>query len=766
MHIKKYIQLFGMLSAVFFASACSNEDIPKEDAPNEENGNTQVFRTVNISIKPFQLEEEVSVLPNEGQISDLQACLFENGTLTNIYTQFSQVNNQYLLQTDKTSGHLYIIGNTTSQINLQELQEQGITEEEWLQTTLEHTNEDVTEFFSGMVDLGENSEHTLHMNLERGSARFDLSIPANNSIQVRSLTLTSTAQRAFLFSQNPVSTPENVELKDRKIEFPEVLETSTQGIAYLYEQYGTDLKAQMHILRNGKEMIAEANLPSVLKRNTVYTLMLHTNPTTGSVKLNVIEWENGGNHNLASEAGNLKVDTKASDLPGNVTVNEEKNRVILPYTATELTLAIDCDDELELIPDNMPLTVESIGGNRTETLGKNLFRIQKDRWRLGIAGQEIKLRFHRKGLNQTYPDDFLTLVLTENPTQMEGLLDYTNGYECNFNRYIDNELGILTLPESKKLTVEYDNGEDPWIKLAPREENAHSFRIVGGWKPNDPTANGRTQKATLVICNHDGSEKEEYIVSRRNWGLPVTYLNGIWWCKYNAMGDSKNFNDQILSSNDPAAKAGKTLFDYLRDCTAEEFFTLWKWQYQGKTTQGLQVIDDNGVAKLEGYGTSNVHINKLEPTAMAPDGYEMPSMENFERVLNSTSGTIWLMWDGSHTTAWNGKTHTIQRRQRRRNDVVAGTVAMTDLIYIQMYNQAEQQYEPLVWYGSGAQWDNNGIKHGHYNAMLWATYSPSNGQGWFYVGTMGGLYPNKNGAGFNDSRLLRFKKSDVEYIYE
>ena len=56
-------------------------------------------------------------------------------------------------------------------------------------------------------------------------------------------------------------------------------------------------------------------------------------------------------------------------------------------------------------------------------------------------------------------------------------------------------------------------------------------------------------------------------------------------------------------------------------------------------------------------------------------------MENFERVLNSTSGTIWLMWDGSHTTAWNGGTN-IQRRQRRRNDITVGTVALSDLIYI------------------------------------------------------------------------------------
>ena len=149
---------------------------------------------------------------------------------------------------------------------------------------------------------------------------------------------------------------------------------------------------------------------------------------------------------------------------------------------------------------------------------------------------------------------------------------------------------------------------------------------------------------------------------------------------------------------------------------------------------------------------------------MAPDGYELPSMENFERVFNSTSGTIWLMWDGSHTTAWNGST-TIQRRQRRRNDVTVGTVSLTDLIYISMYNQSETEYEPLVWYGSSPQWNDNGINHGHYNNLLIAVHNPSNGQGWFFVGGMNGLYPSKNSAGPNDTRILRFKKSDVEYIY-
>ena len=765
MYIKKYIQFFGILSALLFTTSCG-EDIPKEE-PGGGEGNITPVRTITTHISEFQIEGEGASLPGEGNINELQACVFENGVMTEIYTQFTQKDNQYVLQTNKRTGHLYILANTANQLNLQELKAQDITEEKWQEVTIGHTDENIhaPEFFSGMLDLGKSDEDILHMHLERGIARFDLSIRSTSSIKVKKVLFKNITQHTFLFSQNPVSIPAGTTVKDRLVEFPQWLESNTQGIFYAYEQAGDNLMASLEIVKNGKEMILETGLPSALKRNTVYTLEITTDSATGEAKLNVIEWENGGDHALASDMSNLKVNIKESVFPENIIVNEEKTQVTLPYTATNITLAIDCDDELEFIPENMPITIESLGGTSPETIGKNVFRIQKEKWRPGVAGQELKLRFHRKGLNHNYAEDYLTLVLPENPIKLEGLIQFHDGYEFDFERYIDNELGIITLPESKRLTVEYESGEGQWIKLEERSETPNSFRIIGGWKPNDPTANGRKQKARLVICNTDGTDREEYTVVRRNWGLPVTYLNGIWWCKYNAMGDSKDFNDQILSSNDPAAKAGKSLFDYLRDCTSEEFFNLWKWQYQGKTTQGLEVIDDEGVVKLKGYGPSSVHINRLDAKAMAPDGYELPSMENFERVLNSTSGTIWLMWDGSHTTSWNGGAN-MQRRQRRKNDITVGTVALSDLIYIQMYNNAEQQYEPLVWYGSGAQWDDNGIKHVHYNAMLWATYSPENGQGWFFTGAMNAYHPSKNGAGSNDTRLLRFKKSDVEYIYE
>lgn len=362
MHIKKYIQFFGILSTVFLTTSC-NEEMTKEGIDNAH------IRTVKADIGVFSIDGRNAALPEEGQINELQACLFENGILTEIYTEFGQENNQYVLQTDQQSGHLYMLTNTADRINLQEMKNRSISEEEWLKVTLSNTEGNIhaADFFSGMLDLSQN---TGSMTLKRGTARFDLSIRTLKSVQVEQVVLKNMTKQSYLFQQNPVSAPENETVQDIATDFPQALETSTEGIAYVYEQSGTDLKVCIKMKVEGQSRTVEANLPAILKRNTVYTLNIGTDPVTTDITLSVIEWEDGGDHTLASEAGSLKVDTKASDLPGTVTVTADKNRVILPYMATELTLAVDCDDELEFIPDEMPLTVETLGGTSPETMGK------------------------------------------------------------------------------------------------------------------------------------------------------------------------------------------------------------------------------------------------------------------------------------------------------------------------------------------------------------------------------------------------------------
>ena len=103
--------------------------------------------------------------------------------------------------------------------------------------------------------------------------------------------------------------------------------------------------------------------------------------------------------------------------------------------------------------------------------------------------------------------------------------------------------------------------------------------------------------------------------------------------------------------------------------------------------------------------------------------------------------------------------------QRRKGGINVGTMTISNIIYIAMRSPDFPDNEPLVWYGPGAQWNADGIQHaGHYNNMLFSVFSPE-GSGWYIAGGMENLYLHKNGAGNNDTRILRFRKSDVEYIY-
>ena len=178
---------------------------------------------------------------------------------------------------------------------------------------------------------------------------------------------------------------------------------------------------------------------------------------------------------------------------------------------------------------------------------------------------------------------------------------------------------------------------------------------------------------------------------------------------------------------------------------------------------GLEVKDIDGVASLDGFSSDvTVHMNTLDPHVLAPDGYEVPSFDDFGRIFNSTGGYIWIMWDGSHTSPWNGGT-LIQRMNKRRNDVTVGSIALGNLFYMAMYTEDDSGNEPVVWYGAGAQWNDSGVKHAHYNSILFTVYSPEK-KGWYFNGNMDAYYITQNGAGNKDTRILRFRKSDVEYI--
>ena len=430
----------------------------------------------------------------------------------------------------------------------------------------------------------------------------------------------------------------------------------------------------------------------------------------------------------------------------------------LPASALDFELQIDCDNELEWINDpSLPFVVEPVG---TTWQDANRFRLRKPLLPPGYPEEEALVRFRRKGLQGVYDEDSLKIVLLANPIQLEGELVFgKDDYLCDFARYVDNELGRMTLPEGYELLARFQN-EDAWIKVEQVSARSNTYRVVGGWRPNDPKADGREQMATLVVRRiSDGNETESYQIKRRNYGLPVTKMNGVWWCKYNAIGNSRSFDDQILVPQDPAAKAGKTVLEYLNTCTSDEYMRLWnRSAYIGDTGIGMEAVAEGGAVKLSGWKNPSVNMGQLDAKALAPDGYEMPAIEYYDRIFNGGWGMRFDRTDGYYTvqSPWEGRAH-VYTLSGSRTDLFVGDVQLPELFHAEVYNKTNGvKDECVTFYGPGAQWGSGGVNH---NKIVIACYSPEN-NGWFHAPGL-----RRQFIGKENSRIIRFIKSPVEYIY-
>ena len=97
----------------------------------------------------------------------------------------------------------------------------------------------------------------------------------------------------------------------------------------------------------------------------------------------------------------------------------------------------------------------------------------------------------------------VVLVFGANPVKIDGILRFDDEGICDFGRYVDGELAVISLPEGRELSLEFGSGEASWMKAEEvqactgmRKTGAgKSYRLLGGWKPNDPEADGRVQEA-------------------------------------------------------------------------------------------------------------------------------------------------------------------------------------------------------------------------------------------------------------------------------
>ena len=125
------------------------------------------------------------------------------------------------------------------------------------------------------------------------------------------------------------------------------------------------------------------------------------------------------------------------------------------------------------------------------------------------------------------------------------------------------------------------------------------YRILGGWRPNDPTADGRTQEGLLVISDEDGGNREAYPIRRLNWGLPVAKIGETWWAVFNLRGNVLSFEDQITCGG-PYVIDGN-LMDRLLTMPDDSLLGLMGDQYQAGNPDGLVLSHNSCSVTMEAH---------------------------------------------------------------------------------------------------------------------------------------------------------------------
>ncbi len=707
--------------------------------------------TVNVRLlASAMMEGEAS--DTECQVYEVAGFRFEDGMLKEIFDSLTPTaEGIYQLRPEEKKGTVYFLANAASVIQNASFRIEETSLDDFL--NLVATADDMTAnglVMSGQADLNsEGTEWTVA--LKRSLARIDLDT-SFEGIEVSRVAIQGISSQGYVNGRSEVRRPAGAELvtlvKDNL-----ALSNEKKTLFYVCEQEADQTSVEIQMTStDGAWHRLKATLPA-LKRNTIYTLKVYGNGADTRVEVITDDWVNGVSSGSEQVLKGV-VDKTASQLSDGVTISQQGDTVCVPYWKSDFRLALKAEAGASLvvngIADGVTVTSQQVTRAMQHIVDVNVTSRQK---MPGSVQEYVYLDVYEQAVHTGR----VVLVFNPNPIQLTGRLSFDENAVCDFNGYQDGELGTLVLPEGKLLNAEVDSDEAPWIKIAS-EGTSGVYRILAGWKPNDPLADGRVQEARLVVTDAGGSHREVYTVKRQNWGLPVVNMNGIWWCKYNLRGNVKNFADQILIKDDPVPE-DENLFDYLQRCSDEELLHVLGDQYQAGNPDGLKPVYDGSSFSYEGYQPSvSANFGTMLPTTMAPEGYQIPDYDDYRFFTWNNNSNLGYYNPGVFNNNLGQRLDfSVSERELMVDGVLYGTVGLYDFVYENVHWTIE---------GLGHQWSETGISP---MTILLATYGNANNT-WSIEG-----YPKSTGQGnwfkytnsnASKTRTIRCVKTPVEYIYE
>lgn len=740
-----------LLAGLLLLAGCSES--PDQAPAFPESGNTLSVRFVPDAATTAQAAGSAPRF-DDGAIGSVTGFLFVNEMLHEVLTGIpTGTDGTYTFRPAVITGELCFVANAP--VACFAGVEPGVTTLAAFRTLDAPIDELVSDrvVMCGAMSLTEYSE-AVTVPLKRSVARIDL-VSEERGVEVRQVTLHGIYDRGYIVGNALPATPAGASAYDfTKAYADHPLTNGSESLLHLCEQENASLTAEILVAFGGGVHRLTATLPTRLARNRIYTLRIHGAGADATVSVSGDDWLTGGAADATPVTKGL-IDLEASTLPAGVTVAPTLDSVRVNYYGATMRLVVRGEAGSEVSIDGSVRGVEATVGSHLRQLEPTAaVSVTSKRRMPGEERAYLYLNVLRDGVHSGR----IVVVFEPNPVHFSGQLAFDDSGVCDFGRYLDGEVGRITLPEGKVARVAFGPAEDPWLQLAPTDDAA-TLRLLAGWKPNDPKADGRAQEGRLVIANSDGSEVEEYVVRRRNWGLPVVQIGQTWWCKYNLRGNAREFTDQILIQDDPAADTD--LADYLATCDDTELLRLMGDQYQGGNTNGLPLRHDGSAFYYEGMKNSAQHFATLDPTSMAPDGYQVPSYDDYAYLSGSQNYNLGGIGTRSYRNAAGDQlTIRIQEREAQYLGQNYGTIGLYEF-----------RTETGCWVlcGLGHQWETTAGSIAPM-MLLFATHCP-NTNSWYMEGYAQSDRPDQNWMKYTaqnatKTRVLRCVKSPVEYIYE
>lgn len=762
--------LVGLVLPVFAAmTGCSDRQL----AADTEGTSPVKFR--------FRTSAMTGDASEDSRINDVTACRFEDGMLMEILRlQPPDASGICSFETERMSGILHVIANASFLEAAGDLEPGKTTLADFLRMEAsadEMTADGLT--MTGKTVLGKTAGTVTDVQMTRSVARLDIS-SEEKDVFVHRVIVHGLHDGGPVNPQDSDESGDDVQVSgagktagmtvpaggtEHVTDFSDSpLHNSRRTLVYVPEQEGVAVSVEVTAAFGGALHRLTAELPAKIRRNTVYTLSVHGNGAGISVSVIDGDWQSGDSSDSSPSLKGL-VDVDNSVFGDGVRVNATRDTVFVGHLENDFVLSLLAEPSAEVTVDGKVRGVEiSFMPSGGKTLVPAAAVSVRSALRMPGRGAE---RIHLDVREGNVHSGRVVLVFGANPVKIDGILRFDDEGICDFGRYVEGELAVISLPEGRELSLEFAGGENAWMKAdevsggkdVRNAGSGKSYRLLGGWKPNDPEADGRVQEGILVISDPDGSDRETYAVRRLNWGLPVVKMGETWWCRYNLRGNVRDFEDQITNGMDPAPDGG--LYEMLATLSEDELLELMGDQYQAGNHDGLPLSHDGTAFFHEGMKSQAMNFGLLDPAEMAPEGYRIPDYDDYAFFSASDNFNIGGIGERSFNNM-SGRRINVRIAEREVNFLghEYGILSFYDF---------EHEGNHWTLFGLGHQWNTDPGKIA-VKTLLLATYGNS-GRTWVMEGYASSDRPGQNWIKFAENnsvktRMIRCVKTPVEYIYE